>query len=341
MLNTLKTLCSLPGVSGMETAVRDYIAQRAKPFASEISTDPMGNLIVFKEGKNPGGKKIMLCAHMDEVGVMVTYIDDNGYLKFDTVGGIARGVLIGKRVIIGDGIPGIIGIKAVHLTNAKERKAVPSLDDMYIDIGAGSREKAEELISLGDVGCFDSEPREFGNGFLKARAADDRVGCALMLHLLELDLPVSCHFVFTVQEEVGCRGASVAAYRVKPDIALVLEGTTSAAMPDVVGNKKICSPGGGVVLPFMDGGTIYDPALRKWLTGLADSNGIPWQTKQYIAGGTDGSVVQRSGTGVRTAAMAAALLNIHTPSGIMCIKDMDCMYNLAKLFLENIGDFIA
>lgn len=337
MLDTLKTLCGLPGVSGMETAVREYIAERARRFADEMSVDAMGNLLVFKKGRSTPDKRIMLCAHMDEVGVMVTHIDESGYLKFSFLGGIARSAVIGKRVLVGD-VSGVIGIKAIHLTTAEEKKTVPKLADMYIDIGAFSREEAEERVSVGDVGWFDSEPQEFGSGFLKARAIDDRVGCAVMLLLLERELPVDCHFAFTVQEELGCRGAFGAVFKIKPDIALVLEGTTSADLPDVTGSRKICSPGAGVVLPFMDSGTIYDRELRKRLINLADENGILWQTKQYIAGGTDGSAIQRSGAGIRTMVMAVPLRNIHTASNIMCIRDMKNMYDLSKLFLEDMGE---
>jgi endoglucanase len=339
MLDTVKTLCYLSGVSGCEDEVRDYILERVMPHASEIVTDSMGNLLVFKKGSAGAGSKVMLCAHMDEVGLIITGIDDDGYLKFDFIGGIDRRVVIGKRVYVGrDRVPGFIGIKAFHLVEKDEKKTVPKVEGMYIDIGAKDRAEAEKLVSPGDVAAFDDVIAEFGDGCLKAKAIDDRVGCAVMLKLLEEELPCDTWFAFTVQEEVGTRGAHVAAYRLKPQIALVLEGTTAADLPGVEEGKRVCTLGGGVVIPFMDHGTIYDRGLYNLLTRLADGNGIKWQTKGRIAGGTDASAIQRSREGVRTAALACAVRNIHSPACIAKIGDFDDMLRLARLFLEAVAN---
>lgn len=338
LVDTVKNLCCLSGVSGCEDEVRDYILERALPYAGEVRTDSMGNLLIFKAGKRSGGKSLMLCAHMDEVGMIITGITDAGYLRFDFIGGIDRRVIIGKHVYVGnDRIPGIIGIKAYHLVSDEEEKNVPKTDSMYIDIGAKNAEDAKKLVSLGDVAVFSDSVSEFGNGFLKAKAIDDRIGCAVMLELLEKELPCDCWFAFTVQEEVGTRGAQVAAYRLAPDIALVLEGTTAADLPEVEPKKQICAPGKGVVIPFMDKGTIYDRDLYKILTSLADANGIKWQTKQLIAGGTDASVIQRSRAGVKTAALSCAIRNIHSPACVAKTEDFNDMLALAELFIEEIS----
>ena len=189
LIDTLKTLCALPGVSGGEDAVRDYLRELAAPHADSIRVDAIGNLIIEKKGRIPGSKKLMLAAHMDEVGLMIRAITDDGYLKFDTVGGIDRRVLIGKPVLVGPKkVPGVIGLKAYHLTSREEEKTVPKLKDFYIDIGAEDKETAEDLVYRGDLVVFDTDILEFGHGFLKAKAIDDRIGCAVMAELLQ-ELP--------------------------------------------------------------------------------------------------------------------------------------------------------
>lgn len=337
MLNTLKTLCALDGVTGTEDKVREYIKGCVEPYADEIITDAMGNLIVFKKGKKNTGKTIMLAAHMDEVGIIVTHITDDGYLKFATAGGIDRRVLIGKEVFIGkDRVYGVIGNKAIHLVKPEERSRIPKVDDMYIDIGVSTKEEALELISLGDTGAFENSVYEYGDGMLKAKAIDDRVGCAVMIDLIKSELPVDCWFAFTVQEEAGTRGAFGAAFRIKPDIALVVEGTTAADLPSVQGMKKICAPKKGVVIPFMDRGTIYDKKLHSFITKLADENNIKWQVKSMIAGGTDAQAIQRSRAGVRAVGIASAIRNIHSPASTASIEDIKAMRELAELFLNNV-----
>jgi len=337
MLDTLKALCALPGVSGMEDAVRAYIRRRAERCADSVKEDVMGNLIVTKRGTKRSGRKLMLAAHMDEVGLMITDITREGYLKFGCVGSIDRRILLGKSVKVGPNLrPGLIGLKAIHLVPKSERDTVPQVQDMYIDVGASSREEAEKLVRLGDTAVFDETAFTFGR-MVKAKAIDDRLGCTVLLHLLESELPVDCTFVFTVQEEVGTRGALAAAFRVKPDVALIVEGTTAADLPSVKTNKRICAPGEGVVIPFMDRGTIYDRELYALLTELAERNGIPWQTKTYIAGGTDAAAVQRSVGGVQTAGIAAAVRNIHSPACVAAVDDLQQVYALAYLFLQEMG----
>lgn len=331
----LKELCALPGPSGNEGPVREFIRARAEKTADEIVEDSMGNLLIRVRGARTPEKKLLLAAHMDEVGIIVTGITDEGYLKFDFIGGVDRRVVIGKRVSVGDrAIPGVIGLKAIHLTTDAERKQVPKTTQMQVDIGCRSRAEAEKLVSLGDTGVFDDHIAEFGAGFLRAKAIDDRVGCAVMLALLESGLPVDAWLAFTVQEEVGCRGAAVAANRLQPDIALILEGTTAADLPSQQGNQRVCAPGKGPVIPFMDGGSIYDRGLYGSLTALADELSIPWQTKTWISGGTDASAFQRGASGARVAAVSAAVRYIHSPSCVGNTEDFENIYRLVRAFLE-------
>jgi len=339
LIDTVKTLCALPGVSSHEDAVRDYIREEIAPYAHRIRVDAMGNLIAEKKGRLPGRKTLMLAAHMDEVGLMIHTITDEGYLKFSTVGGIDRRVLIGKRVLVGSkAISGVIGLKAYHLTSAEEEKKVPKLKEFYIDIGAKDGEDAKAWVRPGDIAVFDSDVLTFGNGFLKAKAIDDRIGCAVMVELMKRDLPMDCTFVFTVQEEVGTRGAFGAAFSVKPDIALVLEGTTAADLPSMPAHQRVCAPGKGPVVPYMDGGTVYDRGLFRLLRSLAKEHEIPWQTKEYVSGGTDAGAIQRSRDGVRVAAISAAVRYLHTPSSVASIADFDHILRLAELFIAAVAN---
>ncbi len=336
--DTIRELCLLDGVSSFEEDVRAYIKAVAAPYADEMRVDPLGNLIVFKKGKKSTGSKLLLAAHMDEVGLIIRSITDEGYLKFSCVGGIDRRVLIGKIVRVGKSrIPGVIGLKAYHLVSEEEEKKVPKVEDLYLDIGTRSKEEAEKLVEIGDFAAFDSDWTEFGSGFVKAKALDDRAGCAVMLELLKEDLPMDCTFAFTVQEEVGCRGAFGAAFSVNPEIALVLETTTAADLACTPAHKQVCTLGKGPVVPFMDGGSVADRGLFELMRDLAEENQIPWQTKHYIAGGNDASVIQRSREGARTIVVSAAVRYLHAPASVAHLGDFDHILNLARLFIGAIA----
>ena len=338
MIDILKELCALDGVSGNEDDVREYIVNRVKKYADDVTVDAMGNVIVSKRGAKSPAEKLVLCAHMDEVGVIVTSITKDGYLRLDGAGSLDGRVILGKSVLVGKNrVRGIIGCRAIHLVNEKERETPVKFEDMYIDIGVKSCEEAKKLVSLGDTGVFEEDICEFGDGYIKAKAIDDRFGCAVLIGLIESDLPIDCVFAFTVQEEVGMRGAYTAAYRTAPDIALIVEGTTAADLPSVSEGKKVCKVGSGPVIPFMDGGTIYNKEICAILTAVADKNEIPWQTKTYIAGATDGAAFQRSRSGVKTAGIAAPIRNLHSPACVGKISDMDAVNKLIWLFLEELG----
>lgn len=338
MLKLVKELCAASGPSSYEEEIRALIRAKAEPHADSIRVDAIGNLIVFKKGKKATGNKLMLCAHMDEVGIIIHSITDSGYLKFRFLGGVDRRVVLGKPVWIGEKrIPGVIGLKAYHLVSEEEEKKVPKLEDLYIDIGARSREEAEDLVEPGDYGVFSPECVEFGDGFLKAKAIDDRVGCAVLLKLLEGDLPMDCTFVFTAQEETGTRGAFGAAFSVTPEIAVIFEGTTAADTPALPEHKRVCWPGKGPVLSLIDGGTMYDRELFTLLRTTAESNGIPWQVKHYLSGGTDARAIQRTKAGVRVAGISAAVRYLHSPSSVAAISDFDHMLTLARYFIAAIA----
>jgi endoglucanase len=334
LIELLKELCALDGVSGWEDEVRDCIRKKAEPFADEIREDTMGNLLVFRKGRE-NGKTCFICAHMDEVGLMVRGATDEGFLRFGTVGGMDRRVLIGKTVRCGQKkIPGVVGVKAVHLSKPKERETVPQINEMYIDIGASSKDDALKKVPPGEVCAFTAEPRVFGKVFFKAKAIDDRLGCAVLLRLLEEKPKHDTWFVFTVQEEVGVRGSTTAAYALKPDAALVVEGTTAADSPDLEGTERVCAAGEGVVLSYMDGATVYDRNLFEQLRAAAEREGIPWQLKRTVSSGTDAKAIQRSREGVPVAGLAAAVRYIHAPVSVVSLEDAENLYRLAKAFLS-------
>ncbi|MCD8004795.1 MAG: M42 family metallopeptidase [Oscillospiraceae bacterium] len=338
MIETLKQLCTLPGVSSFEDRVRDYLRKRAEPCAQRVQTDALGNLLVWKKGARSGGPRLLICAHMDEVGLMVDRVTDEGYLKFSCVGGIDRRILLGQRVFVGwEQIPGVVGLKAVHLTTAQERKTVPKAEELYIDIGAKDRREAEERVEPGDFASFQEDCLEFGAGMLRAKAIDDRVGCAAALKLLEQPLPMDCVFAFTAQEEVGCQGAFGAAFGLEPELALVLETTTAADLPQVKGQRRVCQVGQGPVLSLVDGSTVYDRELFRLLQRTAEGLQIPWQVKHYIAGGNDARAVQRTKAGVRVAGLSVPVRYLHAPYSVASLEDCRRTLALARGFLDAIA----
>ena len=206
MKELLKELCLINGISGDENLVREYIIEKVKDFC-EYRVDNLGNLICFKKGKKVPEKRLMIAAHMDEVGFIVTSIKSDGTLKFGAVGGIDTGVMIGRQVKVGKNlISGVIGSAAVHNLTKEQREKSPKTDDLYIDIGASDKEDAEKYVRLGDCVYFDSEFIEFGQNRLKSKAIDDRIGCAVMIELMRHELEYDTWFVFNVQEEIGLRG---------------------------------------------------------------------------------------------------------------------------------------
>ncbi|MFI3115010.1 MAG: M42 family metallopeptidase [Clostridia bacterium] len=333
MIKLIEELCEISGVSGDEENVAKFIKKEIKDYVDSVKIDNMGNLIAFKKGKKTPEKRVMICAHMDEVGFLIKNITDDGLIKFGFVGGIDTKIVIGRRVKFGDTC-GVVGIKAVHLTTPEERKVLIKAENLYIDIGVNSRAEAEKKVSLGDYGTFDSKSFEFGDGFYKAKALDDRVGCAFMINLIKTDLEFDTYFSFNVQEEVGLRGAMVSAYDINPDIAIILETTTAADICDVKGQKKVCVVGDGVVISFMDRSTIYDEELFNKATALADKHNIKWQTKTLIAGGNDSGAVHKSRSGVRTLALSVPTRYLHSPACVAKISDMEETYKMLEIFMK-------
>ena len=333
MTDELKKLCLINGISGDEGKVRDYIISRIRDKA-DITVDPLGNVIAFVKGKSKSEKKIMVSAHMDEVGFIVTYINSDGTLKISPVGGIDSGVVYGRRVKAGN-IFGVVGGKAIHNLSKEERENKVSIEKMTVDIGADSREEAEKYVHLGDSVCFDSEFLLFGDNMIKCKAIDDRAGCAIMLRLIDEGPEYDTYFTFVVQEEIGLRGATAAAYTVNPDIAFVLEATTAGDVPPAKDDEKVCCVGKGPVISFMDRHTIYDKDLYRLCFDTAEENNIPCQTKTKVAGGNDAGAIHVSRGGVKTAGISIPCRYLHSPTCVINENDFENTYRLVKKLLNN------
>ena len=332
----LKELCLLNGTSGDEGAVREYIIDKIKD-KCEYKIDPLGNIIAFKKGREVPKNKVMMSAHMDEVGMIVTSVKSDGTLTVSAVGGIDARVVIGRKVRVGDSeIQGVIGAKAVHNLSADEREKAPKFTGLYVDIGAADKEEAEKLVALGDSVYFDSEYYSFGDGFICGKALDDRFGCAVMIKLINSELAYDCTFTFVVQEEVGLRGARTAAYTVDPDFAIVLEATTAADIPLASDEKKCCIAGNGPVVSYMDRSTIYDKELYELSKKTAAENGLKWQTKTMVAGGNDSGAIHITRGGIRTMAISIPCRYLHSPCCVAKLSDMEESVKLAELMLEKV-----
>ena len=338
MKELLKELCLADSVSGDESAVRELIISRIKDVC-EYSVDNLGSVICFKKGKKAPRKKLMICAHMDEVGFIVTYIRPDGTLSFGNVGGIDPSVVIGRQVRVGkNSISGVVGSTAVHNLSKEQREKAPKTDSLYIDIGAADRAEAEKYVSPGDCAYFDSEFTELGGSRIKSKALDDRAGCAIMIELLNEELEYDTYFVFNVQEEIGLRGATASAYSVAPDYAIVLETTTAADIDGAAGAKKVCEVGKGPVVSFMDRHTMYDKELYRLAFDIAKEQGIPCQTKTMIAGGNDAGAVHISGRGVCTMAVSLPCRYLHSPSCVIDTADFENSYKLVKNLIGRIHE---
>lgn len=335
MLKLLEELCLLSGVSGNEDAVREYIIDKIDGFC-DWRVDPLGSIIAAKRGKKRAVKKLLVSAHMDEVGFIVTGVNEAGLLLFSSVGGVDARVVLGRSVQVGPGkLTGVIGTKAVHMQSADERETAVPMDSLYIDIGAKDKEDALSHVALGDRVSFQPLYKPFGSGLIRGKALDDRIGCAMMIELIRSELEYDAVFTFVVQEEVGLRGARTASYTVDPETALVLEATTAADLPDVSGEKQVCKLGGGPVVSFMDRSTSYDNGLYKKAFSLAEENGIPCQTKTMIAGGNDAGAIHVSRGGVRTLAVSAPCRYIHSPVCVVKESDLLHMADLIKLLVRD------
>ena len=344
-IKLIERLCACFGPSGCEAEVREVIASELEGISLDKQTDRMGNLIVRMRSGDLGATdriKIMVSAHMDEVGFMVNCIKSDGYLGIDTVGGISASVMAGRRVTVrtenGD-LAGVIASKAIHHKDKKERAKTTPIDKLYIDVGAIDADDAKARVRIGDMAVFDSPSYEFGEGFIKAKALDDRMGCAAMIEVIRslakepVEVNADIYFCFTVREEIGLSGARTAAFAIRPDIAIVLETTAIADVLDVSASERVADVGNGVVISVMDRSTIYDRELVDQAMELSRTENIKAQLKRYVSGGNDAGHIHKTADGARTLALSVPTRYLHSPACVASEDDYFAQRDLLRALL--------
>ena len=324
-LRLLRDLTEAVGIPGSEAAVRKIVREFVEPLADELRTDAMGNLLVVRKGLGRRRLRVMLAAHMDEVGLIVVSIGSEGELKFDTVGGLDPRQLLGKPVWIGkDRLPGVIGGKPVHLATREELKQTVKVESMTIDIGVSKKESAEEKVKTGTGAAFATPFRRI-RGMVRGKALDDRMGVAVLAELLEHPPEgIELQAAFTVQEEVGLRGARIAAHALKPDAAIALDCTPAKDIPtwDEEENTQYNAKLGlGPAIYAADARTLAHPGLLRHLVDTAEAAGIPYQIRQPGGGGTDAGAIHLAREGIPSISVSIPARYIHTACSIAFVSD--------------------
>jgi putative aminopeptidase FrvX len=345
LVEVLEKLSNANGITGREGDVRSLMKEYLKPHVDQIREDKLGNLIALKKGKR-NAPTVMIAAHMDEIGLMIKNIKKKGFLQFTKIGGIDDRILLGQKVIVHTDkgpLVGVIGSKPVHIQNEGEKKKVIEADKLFIDVGAKDKEDAENMgIQIGDVVSFDTKFVQLSKDVVLGKAFDDRVGCAVMVEAMKRLQNVNCNVyaVGTIQEEVGLRGATIAAFQVEPDIAIALDATISGDTPGVGEGEAPSRMGEGPVFTVADAGLITHPKVLRLLIDSAKQNKIPYQLETGIKGATDAARIALSKEGVPSGVVAIPARYIHSPAAIVNIDDMEKTVQLLISMLEDIpGNF--
>jgi tetrahedral aminopeptidase len=334
-IETLTILSNLSGVSGDETEVRDYLSDLLAKGRFETRVDSIGNLLVRKGQGRQKSKRIMLAAHMDEVGLMIMDFEKNGLLRFKAVGGIDSRVLVAKRLLVGmHELPGVIGSKPIHLQKQGEQNKPFRDNELYIDCGFKNREEASDYLRIGEYATFAVKCRVISKNALRGKAFDNRVGCLVLLSLLLEENGLSFDAAFTVQEEVGTRGAQIAAYTMEPDLALVVEATAASDTPGTEQELSSTILGQGPAISLMDSTVMVDRQLRTGLVRAADKAKVCYQYRRFTAAGTDGGAIAYSRSGVKTAVLSVPCRYIHSPHSILFQSDLQATIDLVRSWLE-------
>jgi len=336
----LEDLSNAIGVSGEEGAVRQIILNAIKDHVTDLTVDSMGNITALKKGTGESDVRVMLAAHMDEVGFMITGHDGNGMLRFTNVGGLDARILPGLRVKVGEK-DGVILWTPIHHNRSQD---VVQIGSLRIDIGATSKGAAEGMAKKGTRGTFATSYTQLNDVMVRGKAFDDRVGCSVLIDIIQGgDYPVDILVAFTVQEEIGLRGARVASKHLKPDVAIALEGTTAHDIPnpledvdDMNTPNPACKVGEGPVLTVMDRSMITPPHLLKFIRETAESNEIPYQLKTALGGGTDAGAIHQTNGGVPSAVISMPCRYIHAPNAMLSLEDYANDVALVKAVLNNI-----
>lgn len=328
MKSLIQKLVEITGPPGYEAGVRAAIREEVSAHAEELRVDALGNLIAFKGPS--GGKKVMLSAHMDEIGLMATHIDENGFVRFIALGGVTRQTCVGSRVRFLDGTSGVIGQEELE-----DRSRLPAFDQMFIDVGASSH--ATCPVHVGDIAAFDRPFADFGDRGhrLVAKAMDDRIGVAVLIETLRQlqETPHRVGFVFSVQEEVGVRGATTAAFGLDPEIGIAVDVTATGDIPK--GLKMEVSLGQGPAIKVRDGGMLSDPRVVSWMAATAQAEKIPYQMEVLESGSTDARAIQLARAGVPSGCLSIPCRYIHSPSEMVDFRDVENAVRLLKALLSH------
>jgi tetrahedral aminopeptidase len=343
----LASLSTAFGVSGFEDDVRRFIEGAVAPWADDVRTDVLGNLLVTRSGRTPGGRTVMLDAHMDEIGFLVTHIENEGFLRFTTIGGWDTRLLLAHAVTIrtrrGALVRGVVGSLPPHILSAEERERPVPLDALYLDIGATSADEvARRGVRIGDPATIAYPCELLSYDLVMGKALDDRAGCAVLIKTLEalgaaggsFDGTLVC--AFTIGEETGLRGARTAAHQIEPDVALAVESTVAADLPGVSGARRVSSLGRGPAITIADRSMIVRPQLVQALERVAEAQGIPYQYKRPPYGGTDAGAIHTSGRGVLAGSVAVPCRYIHSPFSLLRVSDFEATARLVTAFVREV-----
>ena len=334
-MKLMKELSLASGISGSEEEIFKIIERELSDVADSIECDSMGNLIATKKGDKKA-PKVMLAAHMDEIGLMVRYIDEKGFIKFSTIGGINDQMLMNQTVTIhssvGDSVVGVIGSKPPHITPPEERKKVVKFDDMFIDIGAKDKEDAEKMVRIGDAITFNSLFVEYPNNLIMGKALDNRVGCYVMIEVLKrVNTRATVYGVGTVQEEVGLKGARTSAFKLNPDLAFALDVTLSGDHPGIKPEEApvVMGEGPAIILADASGrGILVQKSVKDMLVRAGDENDIKYQFEVSDGGTTDGTVIHLTREGIPTGVLSVPTRYIHTPVSVCSMDDIESTIQL-------------
>ncbi len=327
MKDLIRQLVDAYGPSGHEGQVRALIEGIASSAADDIRIDAMGNLIALKKGSGDG-KRVMVAAHMDEIGLIVTYVDKKGFVRVSRVGGVFLPTLIGSQLRFANGATGVIN-REKWMSNTTK---LPGWDDVFVDVGATSEEDAP--VGVGDVGAFVQPFADLGDRIV-GKAIDDRIGCFVALQTLLTmgESPNDVYFVFTVQEEVGTRGAVVSAYGLEPEVGVAVDVTSSGDTPEA--DHMAMALGKGAAIKVADSGMLTPPAVKDWMINTAESEGISYQLEVLPFGGTDARAIQASRAGVPAGCISVPCRYVHTPSEVVDMADVVASVDLLKALVTN------
>ena len=344
----LENLSNTHGISGYEGNVRAVMEDELREYADDIRTDKMGNLIATIHGSGPS---VMIAAHMDEIGLMVKYIDENGFLRFVKIGGWFDPTIHSQRVIVHTNngpVKGVVGCKPPHVMKEEERKKPPKAEDMFIDIGATSKEEAEKLgVEVGSPISVDREFAALENNRVTGKAFDDRAGVAMVIQAMKeiskMELNVTIHVVGTVQEEVGLKGAKVAAFGLNPDVAIIAETTIAGDYPGIDKKDSAIEVGKGPAITIVDAagrGLIADQGVIKWLKETARQHNIPYQLDVADGGTTDATAIHLTKEGIPSGVVSVPTRYIHSPVEVISMEDLSSCVELVVKAIENIDSYL-